>query len=65
MDANQVALALYRQLGARARDRRGHVIDQIDRAAESVVLNVAEAHHGCGPGRRSALLPTRREHPAT
>ena len=51
LDAYQVALAFYRQLRAATRGRRGHVIDQIHRAAESVVLNVAEAHPTSGRDR--------------
>ena len=51
LDAYQVALAFYRQLRAATRGRRGHVIDQIQRAAESVVLNVAEAHPTTGADR--------------
>ena len=51
LDAYQVALAFYRQVRAATRGRRGHVIDQIHRAAESVVLNVAEAHPTTGADR--------------
>ena len=51
LDAYQVALAFYRELRTATRGRRGHVVDQIQRAAESVVLNVAEAHPTTGRDR--------------
>jgi four helix bundle protein len=51
LDAYQVALVFYRELRGATRGRRGHVVEQIHRAAESVVLNVAEAHPTIGKDR--------------
>jgi four helix bundle protein len=52
LDAYQVALDFYRLLvGALRNAPKGHVTDQICRAAESVVLNVAEAHPALGADR--------------
>ena len=51
LDAYQVALAFYREVRTATRGRRGHVVNQIERAAESVVLNVAEAHPTTGRDR--------------
>ena len=50
-DAYRNALAFYRELRVATRGRRGHVVDQLHRAAESVVLNVAEAHPTTGADR--------------
>ncbi len=50
-DAYQVALTFYRKLRAATRGLRGHVVEQGHRAAESVVLNVAEAHPTSGADR--------------
>jgi four helix bundle protein len=47
----EVALTFYRQLRQALRGRRGHLVDQAFRAAESVVLNVAEAHPTTGADR--------------
>jgi four helix bundle protein len=51
LDAYRVAVEFYRLLRAATRGRRGHVIEQIWRAAESVVLNVAEAYPAIGADR--------------
>ena len=51
LDAYQVAVAFYREVRTATRGRRGHVVDQILKAAESVVLNVAEAHPTTGRDR--------------
>ena len=51
LDAYQVAVDFYRELRRATRGRRGHVVEQIHRAAESVVLNVAEAHPTSGRDR--------------
>ena len=52
LDAYQVALGFYRAIvGALPRLPRGHVTEQLTRAAESVVLNVAEAHPALGADR--------------
>jgi four helix bundle protein len=50
-DAYQVALSFYREFRAATRGRRGHVVEQGNKAAESVVLNVAEAHPTTGADR--------------
>jgi four helix bundle protein len=50
-DAYRNALCFYRELRAATRGRRGHVVDQVHRAAESVVLNIAEAHPTTGADR--------------
>lgn len=52
LHAYQVALEFYRGVVAVTRRLgRGHVVDQLTRAAESVVLNVAEAYPAVGPDR--------------
>ena len=51
LDAYRVAVEFYRLLRQATRGRRGHVVDQIGRAAESVVLNVAEAYPAIGADR--------------
>ena len=51
-DAYTNALALYRavvEVGKRL--PKGHVIDQLTRASESIALNVAEAHPAMGADR--------------
>ena len=50
-DAYQNALGFYREVRAATRNLRGHVVDQLRRAAESVALNVAEAHPTTGADR--------------
>ena len=54
-DAYRIALSFYRELRVATRGRRGHVVDQVHRAAESVVLNVAEAHPTTGADRARGL----------
>jgi four helix bundle protein len=51
LDAYRVAVEFYRQLRQATRGRRGHVVEQLHRAAESVVLNVAEAYPAVGADR--------------
>ena len=51
LDAYRVAVEFYRLLRQSTRRVRGHVVDQSHRAAESVVLNVAEAYPTTGPDR--------------
>ncbi|HEX7501166.1 MAG TPA: four helix bundle protein [Polyangia bacterium] len=51
LDVYRVAVELYRRLRQSTRGRRGHVIDQSYRAAESVVLNIAEAYPMSGADR--------------
>jgi four helix bundle protein len=51
LDAYRVAVEFYRLLRHFTRGRRGHVIDQSYRAAESVVLNIAEAYPMPGADR--------------
>jgi four helix bundle protein len=51
LDAYRVAVEFYRLLRQHTRGRRGHVIDQSYRAAESVVLNIAEAYPMPGADR--------------
>jgi len=51
LDAYRVAIEFYRQLRQALRGRRGHVVDQVHRAAESIVLNVAEAYPAVGADR--------------
>ena len=51
LDAYRVAVEFYRLLRQYTRGRRGHVIDQSYRAAESVVLNIAEAYPMPGADR--------------
>ena len=56
LDAYRVALEFYQQVRGATRGRRGHVVEQLCRAAESVVLNVAEAYPAVGADRRSGNL---------
>ena len=51
LDAYRVAVEFYRLLRRSTRGRRGHVIDQSYRAAESVILNIAEAYPMPGADR--------------
>jgi four helix bundle protein len=51
LDAYRIGLEFYRKLRAATRTLRGHVVEQANRAAESVVLNVAEAHPTLGRDR--------------
>ena len=51
LDAYRVAVEFYRLLRHSTRSRRGHVIDQSYRAAESVILNIAEAYPMPGADR--------------
>jgi four helix bundle protein len=51
LDAYRVAVEFYRLVRAATRGRRGHVVEQLGRAAESVVLNVAEAYPAVGADR--------------
>ena len=51
LDAYRVAVEFYRLLRESTRGRRGHVIDQSYRAAESVILNIAEAYPMPGADR--------------
>ena len=51
LDVYRVAVEFYRLLRQSTRGRRGHVIDQSYRAAESVVLNIAEAYPMPGADR--------------
>jgi four helix bundle protein len=51
LDAYRVAVDFYRLLRQSTRGRRGHVIDQSYRAAESVILNIAEAYPMPGADR--------------
>jgi four helix bundle protein len=44
LDIYRVAVEFYRLLRVATIGRRGHVIDQSYRAAESVILNIAEAY---------------------
>ena len=50
-DVYLVAVEFYRLLRQSTRGRRGHVIDQSYRAAESVILNIAEAYPMPGADR--------------
>ena len=50
-DAYRVAVEFYRLLRQSTRGRRGHAIDQSYRAAESVILNIAEAYPMPGADR--------------
>ena len=50
-DCYRVALCFYREVRLATRGLRGHVVDQLHRAAESVVLNIAEAHPTTGKDR--------------
>jgi four helix bundle protein len=50
-DAYQNALAFYRAVVPALRNTRGHVAEQLLRASESVVLNVAEAYPALGADR--------------
>jgi four helix bundle protein len=51
LDVYRVAVEFYRLLRQSTRGRRGHVIDQSYRAAESVILNIAEAYPMPGADR--------------
>ncbi len=51
LDAYRIAIEFYRLLRQSTRGRRGHVIDQSHRAAESVILNIAEAYPMPGADR--------------
>ena len=51
LDVYRVAVEFYRRLRQATRGRRGHVVEQLHRAAESVVLNVAEAYPAVGADR--------------
>ena len=51
LDVYRVAVEFYRLLRQSTRGRRGHAIDQSYRAAESVVLNIAEAYPMPGADR--------------
>jgi four helix bundle protein len=51
LDAYRVAVEFYRLLRNSTRGRCGHVIDQSYRAAESVILNIAEAYPMPGADR--------------
>ena len=51
LDAYSNAVTFYEGVRAATRGRRGHVVDQLQRAAESVALNVAEAHPTTGKDR--------------
>jgi hypothetical protein len=54
-DAYTNALAFYRAVADALHNKpKGHVPDQLTRAAESVVLNVAEAHPALGADRARA-----------
>jgi four helix bundle protein len=44
LDVYRVAVEFYRLLRTSTSGRRGHAIEQSYRAAESVILNIAEAH---------------------
>ena len=50
-DAYANALCFYRELRVAMRGRRGHVAAQLLKSAESVALNVAEAHPTTGADR--------------
>ena len=51
-DAYNVALEFYRAVISVTRKLpRGHLVDQLERASESVALNVAEAHPATGADR--------------
>ena len=51
LDVYRVAVEFYRLLRQSTRGRRGHAIDQSYRAAESVILNIAEAYPMPGADR--------------
>ena len=51
LDVYRVAVEFYRLLRQSTRGRRGHAIDQSYRAAESVVLDIAEAYPMSGADR--------------
>ncbi len=51
LDVYRVAVQFYRLLRQSARCRRGHARDQSCRAAESVILNIAEAYPMAGADR--------------
>ena len=49
--AYQVALEFYREVLSATQRQRGHVVQQLQKSAESVVLNVAEAYPTTGRDR--------------
>ncbi len=51
LDIYRVAVQFYRLLRQSTRGRRGHALDQSCRAAESVILNIAEAYPMAGADR--------------
>ena len=53
LDAYRVAVEFYRHLRQATRGRRGHVVEQLHRAAESIVLasTLAEAYPAVGADR--------------
>ena len=51
LDAYHVAVEFYQLLRKSTHGRRGHIIDQSYRAAESVILNIAEAYPMPGADR--------------
>ena len=51
LDAYRIGVEFCRLLYQATRRLRGHLVDQSHRAAESVVLNVAEAYPTSGPDR--------------
>jgi len=51
LDVYRVAVQFYRLLRQATRGRRGHALDQACRAAESVILNIAEAYPMAGLDR--------------
>ena len=66
LDAYRVAVEFYRHLRQGTRGRRGHVVEQLLRAAESIVLNVAEAYWRSAPiGRAGFASPPTRPPSAT
>src|SRR5262245_40289786 len=50
-DAYNVAIRFYREVCAAAQSLRGNVVDHLLASAESVALNVGEAHPAIGPER--------------
>jgi four helix bundle protein len=51
LDVYRVSVQFFRLLRDATRSKRGHAIDQCSRAAESVILNIAEAYPIVGPDR--------------
>ena len=51
LDVYRVAVQFYRLLRQSTRGRRGHALEQSCRAAESVILNIAEAYPMPGADR--------------